>query len=68
MDTSITRRKPRVNINNWYIASNRLYGVAFDHPHMGKDSAIKSSPILEHDALARTCETANTIYLLGDSL
>lgn len=59
--------KPEVQISNWYLLENRLYGDAKGHPILG-DGFVRTSSVLSVDLEAGIVETRNTIYrLIGDS-
>lgn len=55
--------KPEVEIHNWYVRGDRLFGDAKGHPELG-DEFIKSSTILRADRDNGVIETRNTIYRL----
>ena len=61
--------KPIVQIKNWSIVGNRLFGIALNHPRApnGGESDVSTTRILSQEG--NRVETVNTIYeLIGDTV
>ena len=61
--------KPIVQIKNWSIMGNRLFGIALNHPRApnGGESDVSTTRILSQEG--NRVETVNTIYeLIGDTV
>lgn len=60
--------KPEVDIDDWYILGNTLYGRAQNHPRFDKGTEVRTSTIVSkvnHPKAGDVIETRNTLYRLG---
>lgn len=63
--------KPKVRLEKWYIAGNRLMGSAYGHPRFPDGESVITSSL--KDGVPETnykkgdvVETRNTLYELGE--
>jgi hypothetical protein len=67
-------KKPNVKIENWIIVQSPAeghlicLGRVVDHPRLGSQDEICTSELVRADFEAKTIETQNTIYSLGQPL
>lgn len=63
---AVVRTKPTVKIENWMVVRNCLMGDTIDHPNgPGGRQFARTSAVVKMNVEEGTCETENTIYLLG---
>lgn len=58
--------KQTAKLENWYQIGNSLFGQVYGHPKLPDGTIVQTSEVVHIDYIAKTAETINTEYSLGN--